>query len=65
MTDADRIIAAHRAEARRTRRLLLFIFVGIPLLVLLAVGVFLLATAATDAHVNNNGLGSVSVVLRV
>lgn len=30
-SDTDRIIAAHRDEARRTRRLLLVIFVGIPL----------------------------------
>jgi hypothetical protein len=54
-TDTDRIIEAHRDEARRTRRLLIRIFVGIPVAAAivwgpLAAGVFTRHHASTTAN---------------
>lgn len=48
-SDADRIIAAQREEGRKTRNLLLWIFIGIPALGLLAWGVVAIASASSTS----------------
>lgn len=57
--DADRIIAAHREEARRTRRLLVWLLVGLPVLGLLVWGGIAIAASAGNTD-GGDSCGSAS-----
>lgn len=46
-SDTDRIIAAHREESRKTRVLLAWIFIGIPLIALAIWGVVALGVSSS------------------
>lgn len=56
-SDTDRIIAAHREESRRTRALLLWIFVGVPLVAGLIWGLVLIATQPPAVRIQSTYTG--------
>jgi uncharacterized protein YecT (DUF1311 family) len=56
-SDADRIIAAQREEARKTRNLLIWIFVGLPVVGLVIWG---LVALAASGGAGNSGNGTTS-----
>lgn len=56
-SDTDRIIAAHREESRRTRVLLLWIFVGIPVAACLIWGLVLIAAQPPAVQIQTTYTG--------
>lgn len=58
--DTDRIIAAHREEARKTRLLLVWLFVGIPVAALCVWGFIALAAVGASSQANDAGDSTLS-----